>query len=224
MEPEPEGVATWNPSTPWPVSCPGLWSLTNKYSGIPPYVICVPPSGREMVPSLLALTPLPAVAELTPAGRSKGGHVVAHDAVHMIVPPLSDANSYSVNPLESTRTVPAPGTDFVPMMTELARALGELPPPELGAAFLAQADNAISVAAEAIQTRRAVLVDDFTFFSLGQGALEPGRRSSSRISQLGIRSGPRSGSFRHRIELALATHRSRRLWRLGGGGKVGGDV
>jgi protein-S-isoprenylcysteine O-methyltransferase Ste14 len=23
VEPEPEGVATWNPSTPWPMSCPG---------------------------------------------------------------------------------------------------------------------------------------------------------------------------------------------------------
>jgi hypothetical protein len=147
------------------VSCPGLWSLTNKYSGIPPYVTCVPPSGREIVPSSLALTPFPAVAELTPAGKSKGGHVVAHESVHMIVPPLSDANSYSVNPLESTSTVPAPGTDFVPMMTEPVCAPVELPPSELGAAFLAQADNAISATAEAIQTRRAVPVDDFIFCS-----------------------------------------------------------
>jgi hypothetical protein len=174
------------------VSCPGSWSLTNKYSGIPPYVTCVPPSGREIVPSLLALTPLPAVAELTPAGRSTGGHVVAHDSVHMIVPPLSDANAYSVNPLESTSTVPRPGIDFVPMMTEPACVVVELPPPELGAAFLAQADNAISVAAEATQTRRDVLVDAFTFDLLQVGAHEPARRSSSR---LGIRSGPRSGSF-----------------------------
>ena len=174
-------MATWNPSTPWPVSCPGAWSLTNKYSGIPPYVTCVPPSGREIVPSLLALTPLPAVAELTPAGRSTGGHVVAHESVHMIVPPLSDANAYSVNPLESTSTVPTPGIDFVPMMTEPACVVVELPPPELGAAFLAQADNAISVAAEAIQTRRDVLVDTSPSISSGQGALEPGRRSSSRI-------------------------------------------
>jgi hypothetical protein len=158
-------VAVWNPSTPWPVACPGSWSLTNKYSGIPAYVTCVPPSGREIVPSSLALTPFPAVAELTPAGKSKGGHVVAHESVHMIVPPLSDANSYSVNPLESTSTVPAPGTDFVPMMTEPACALVELPPSELGAAFLAQADNAISATAEAIQTRRAVPVDDFIFCS-----------------------------------------------------------
>jgi hypothetical protein len=163
------------------VSCPGSWSLTNKYSGIPPYVTCVPPSGREIVPSLLALTPLPAVAELTPAGRSTGGHVVAHESVHMIVPPLSDANAYSVNPLESTSTVPTPGIDFVPMMTEPACVVVELPSPELGAAFLAQADNAISVAAEAIQTRRDVLVDDFIFDLLGAGALEPGRRSSSRL-------------------------------------------
>jgi len=169
VEPEPEGVATWNPSTPWPVSCPGLWSLTNKYSGIPPYVTCVPPSGREMVPSLLALTPLPAVAELTPAGSSRGGHSVAQEEVHMIVPPLSDANSYSVNPFESTSTVPAPGTDFVPMRTEPGCALGELPPLELGAAFLAQADNAISVATEAIQIGRVVLVDDFTFVLLKAG-------------------------------------------------------
>jgi hypothetical protein len=95
----------------------------------------------------------------------------------MIVPPLSDANSYSVNPLESTSTVPAPGTDFVPTMTDLACALVEPPPPELGAAFLAQADNAISVAAEATQTRRAVLVDVFTLVLLRAGALEPGRRS-----------------------------------------------
>ena len=188
-------MATWNPSTPCPVACPGPWSLTNKYSGSPPYVTCEPPSGRDIVPSLLALTPLPAVAELTPAGRSKGGHVVAHEAVHMIVPPLSDANSYSVNPFESTSTVPAPGTDFVPMTTEPACALVELPPPELGAAFLAQADNAISVTAEAIQTRRAVLVDDFTF------VLPSGQRLSSpadalpRLLALAIRSGPSSGSF-----------------------------
>lgn len=199
VEPEPEGVATWNPSTPWPVSCPGLWSLTNKYSGIPPYVTCVPPSGREMVPSWLVLTPLPAVAELTPAGRSKGGHVVAHEPVHMIVPPLSDPNSYSVNPSESTSTVPAPGTDFVPIMTEPVCALGELPPLELGAAFLAQADKAISVAAEAIQTERAVLVEDFTFVLLGAGALEPSRRSFLGVFAMAIRSGTRSGSFRHRI-------------------------
>jgi hypothetical protein len=85
-------VTTWNPATPWPVACPGSWSLTNKYNGIPPYVTCVPPSGREIVPSSLALTPLPAVAELTLAGRSKGGHDVAHEPVHVIVPPLSDAN------------------------------------------------------------------------------------------------------------------------------------
>jgi hypothetical protein len=126
-----------------------------------------------MVPSSLALTPLSAVAELTPAGRSKGGHSVAHEAVHMIVPLLSDANSYSVNPLESTSTMPAPGTDFVPMMTEPACVVVELPPPELGAAFLAQADNAISVAAEAIQTRRAVFVDDFIFVPSGKGLSGP---------------------------------------------------
>jgi hypothetical protein len=163
------------------VSCPGAWSLTNEYNGIPPYVTCVPPSGREIVPSLLALTPLPAVAELTPAGRSTGGHVVAHESVHMIVPPLSDANAYSVDPLESTSTVPTPGIDFVPIMTDPACVVVELPPPELGAAFSAQADNAISAAAEAIQTRRDVLVDTFTFDLLRAGALEPGRRSSSRI-------------------------------------------
>jgi hypothetical protein len=176
-----------------------------------------------MVPSLLALTPLPAVAELTPAGRSKGGHVVAHEAVHMIVPPLSDANAYSVNPLESTSTVPTPGIDFVPMITDPACVVVELPPPELGAAFLAQADNAISVAAEAIQTRRAVLVDDFTFALLGAGALEPGRRSSWRIrncnsvgSQVWFipasnRAGPRHASVKRAAE-------------LGGGRKVGGDA
>jgi hypothetical protein len=163
------------------VSCPGAWSLTNKYSGIPPYVTCVPPSGREIVPSLLALTPLPAVAELTPAGRSTGGHVVAHESVHMIVPPLSDANAYSVDPLESTSTVPTPGIDFVPIMTDPACVVVELPPPELGAAFLAQADNAISVAADTIQTRWPLLVDTFTFVLLGAGALEPGRRTSSRL-------------------------------------------
>jgi hypothetical protein len=191
-------VAVWNPSTPWPVACPGSWSLTNKYSGIPAYVTCVPPSGREIVPSSLALTPFAAVAELTPTGRSKGGHVVAHEPVHTIVPPLSDANSYSVNPFESTSTVPAPGTDFVPMMTEPACALVELPPSELGAAFLAQADNTISATAEAIQTRLAVLVDDFIFVLLRAGALEPGRRSSLACSRLGIRSGPMSGSFQHR--------------------------
>ena len=150
----------------------------DKYNGIPPYVTCVPPSGREIVPSLLALTPLPAVAELTPAGRSTGGHVVAHESVHMIVPPLSDANAYSVNPLESTSTVPTPGIDFVPMMTEPACVVVELPPPELGAAFLAQADNAISVATDAIQTGRLVLVDDFTFVLLRAGGLESGRPSS----------------------------------------------
>jgi hypothetical protein len=156
------------------VSCPGAWSLTNKYNGIPPYVTCVPPSGREIVPSLLELTPLPAVAELTPGGRSTGGHVVAHESVHMIVPPLSDANAYSVDRLESTSTVPTPGIDFVPIMTDPACVVVELPPPELGAAFLAQADKAISAAAEAIQTRRAVLVDDFAIRSpQGRGLSSP---------------------------------------------------
>ena len=38
------------------------------------------------------------------------------------------------------------------MTTEPGCALEELPPPELGAAFLAQADNAISVATDTIQT------------------------------------------------------------------------
>jgi hypothetical protein len=144
---------------------------------------------------LLALTPLPAVAELTPAGRSKGGHVVAHESVHMIVPPLSDANRYSVNPFESTSTVPAPGTDFVPMTTGPACALIELPPPELGAAFLAQADNAISVAAQAIQTWRDVLVDTFTFALLGAGGSRARPTLLLAYSRLGIRSGPGCGSF-----------------------------
>jgi hypothetical protein len=99
----------------------------------------------------------------------------------MIVPPLSDANTYSVDPLESTSTVPTPGIDFVPIMTEPACVAVELPPPELGAAFLAQADKAISAAADAIQTWRDVLVDDFTFDLLRAGALEPGRRSFSRL-------------------------------------------
>jgi hypothetical protein len=106
------------------------------------------------------------------------------------------------------------------MMTELACALGELPPPELGAAFLAQADNAISVAAEAIQTRRAVLVDDFTFFSLGQGLSSPADALPG-VFATAIRSGPRSGSFRHRIEPALATHRSRGLRSLGADARWG---
>jgi hypothetical protein len=154
----------------------------------------MPPSGREIVPSSLALTPLPAVAELTPAGRSTGGHVVAHESVHMIVPPLSDANAYSVNPLESTSTVPTPGIDFVPMMTEPACVVVELPPPELGApelgaAFLAQADNAISVAAEAIQTRRDVLVDTFTFVSSGQGLVSPAD-APPRVFTTGNTAGP----------------------------------
>jgi hypothetical protein len=183
-------VATWNPSTPWPVSCPGAWSLTNKYNGIPPYVTCVPPSGREIVPSLLALTPLPAVAELTPAGRRTGGHVVAHESVHMIVPPLSDANAYSVDPLESTSTVPAPGIDFVPMMTDPACVVVELPPPELGAAFLAQADNAISAAAEAIQTRRDVLVDTFTFDLLRAGGSRSPADAPPRVFATGNTVGP----------------------------------
>jgi hypothetical protein len=177
------------------VSCPGAWSLTNEYNGIPPYVTCVPPSGREIVPSLLELTPLPAVAELTPAGRSTGGHVVAHESVHMIVPPLSDANAYSVDPLESTSTVPTPGIDFVPIVTDPACVVVELPPPELGAAFLPQADKAISATAEAIQTRRDVLVDDFTFDLLRAGGSRARPTLLLAYSRLGIRSGPRSGSF-----------------------------
>src|SRR4029450_4954649 len=140
---------------------------------IPPYVTCVPPSGREIVPSLLALTPLPAVAERARARRRRGAPVVAHEWVHMSVPPLSDANAYSVDPLESTSTVPTPGIDFVPIMTDPACVVVELPPPELGAAFLPQADNAINVAAEAIQTRRDVLVDDFTFDLLQAGLSSP---------------------------------------------------
>jgi hypothetical protein len=149
----------------------------------------MPPSGREIVPSLLALTPLPAVAELTPAGRSTGGQVVAHESVHMIVPSLSDANAYNVNPLESTSTVPTPGIDFVPMMTEPACVVVVLPPPELGAAFLAQADNAIIVAAEAIQTRRDVLVDTFTFVLLrGRGLSSPA--DTPRVFATGNTAGP----------------------------------
>ncbi|HEY3212257.1 MAG TPA: hypothetical protein VGL16_03500, partial [Actinomycetota bacterium] len=124
-----------------------------------------------------------------------GGHVVAHESVHMIVPPLSDANAYSVNPLESTSTVPTPGIDFVPMMNEPACVVMELPPPELGAAFLPQADNAISVAAEAIQTWRDVLVDDFTFDLLRAGGSRARPTLLLAYSRLGIRSGPRSGSI-----------------------------
>jgi hypothetical protein len=67
------------------------------------------------------------------------------------------------------------------MTTDPGCALEELPPPELGAAFLAQADNAISVATDAIQTGRVVLVDDFTFVLLRAGGLESGRPSSRRI-------------------------------------------
>ena len=120
---------------------------------------------------------------------------MAHESVHMIVPPLSDANAYSVDPLESTSTVPTPGIDFVEIMTDPACVVVELPSPELGAAFLAQADNAISVAAAAIQTRRDVLVDDFTFDLLRAGGSRARPTLFLVCARLGIRPGPRSGSL-----------------------------
>jgi hypothetical protein len=114
-----------------------------------------------IVPSLLALIPLPGVADITPAGSRSGGHVLAHEPVHMIFPPASDARSYRVNPVASTRAVPTPGTDLVPIVTEPPWAVGPLLPPELGAVPFAHADNTTRVAADTIQTSRTLPLDVF---------------------------------------------------------------
>jgi hypothetical protein len=118
-----------------------------------------------IVPSLLALIPLPGVADITPAGSRRGGHVLAHEPVHMIFPPASDARSYRVNPVASTRAVPTPGTDLVPIVTEPPSAVGPLLPPELRVLLFAHADNTTRVAADTIQTSRALPLDVFAIRS-----------------------------------------------------------
>jgi hypothetical protein len=85
------------------------------------------------------------------------------------------------------------------MMTEPECVLVELPPPELGAAFLAQADNAISVAAEAIQTRRAVLVDDFTYGLLRTGGSRAPADALPGFSRLEYGRVPGPVQFKDRI-------------------------
>jgi hypothetical protein len=121
---------------------------------------------------LLALIPLPGVADITPAGSRSGGHVLAHEPVHMIFPPASDARSYRVNPVASTRAVPTPGTDLVPIVTEPPWAVGPLLPPELGAVPFAHADNTTRVAADTIQTSRTLPLDVFAIIPpCGIGAL-----------------------------------------------------
>jgi len=110
---------------------------------------------------LPALTPLPAVADIVPAGSSRGGQVLAHDPVHVIVPPDSDARSYRVNPFPSTSTVPTPGTELVPIVTDPAWAPEPLLPPELAGAVFPQAART-SAAAETIQSSRILPRDVFT--------------------------------------------------------------
>jgi hypothetical protein len=123
-----------------------------------------------MVPSLLALMPLSGVADITPAGSSSGGQLVAHEPVHMIVPPASDARSYKVNPFASTRTVPTLGTELVPIVTDPPWADVPLLGPELGVVLFAHADMTRATA-ETVQISRTLPLDIFAIVPPSSRAL-----------------------------------------------------
>ena len=61
------------------------------------------PSERVIVPSLEAVSPVPAVG--VPLARS-GGHAVAHAPVHALMVPESALNRYRARPVELTRIDP----------------------------------------------------------------------------------------------------------------------
>jgi hypothetical protein len=65
----------------------------------------VVPSGRALVPSIAALTPLPGVGF---DDVVNGRHVLAQAPKQVLFSPLSFSNMYSVCPVESTRIVPSP--------------------------------------------------------------------------------------------------------------------
>jgi len=119
-----------------------------------------------IVPSLLAVTPLPAVAEVTPAGSNSGGHALAHEPVHMIFPDVSVLSSYSVKPLASTRAVPTPGSAAVEIVVDPIPEGEPLPPPALEAVLFAHADRSISAPTKQVPPDRTLRLNIITIISL----------------------------------------------------------
>src|SRR5579871_7071217 len=80
------------PATACPLTCPGLLSPANVYSGQPAYVNCVVPSARVIVPNA-PLTPGTAIGAVIPEGTSSGGQYFAHPPVHaLLLPAVSFVN------------------------------------------------------------------------------------------------------------------------------------
>jgi hypothetical protein len=112
------------------------------------------------------MTPLPAVADIAPAGSSSGGHAVAHEPVHLIVPEVSVWRAYSVNPLESTRTVPTPGSDAVEIVADADPAFEPLPGVALDAVLFAHAERSISATMKKVPTDQTLRLNIVTIISL----------------------------------------------------------
>jgi hypothetical protein len=71
--------------TALPRTCPAAVSSKNRYSALPPYVTWRAPPARLTVPSFAALTPLPAVAFVTPLGSKTAGQIFKHWAVQAVL-------------------------------------------------------------------------------------------------------------------------------------------
>ena len=103
------------------------------------------PPERVIVPSLEAVSPLPAVG--LPVVRS-GGHAAAHAPVHALLEPTSALNRYRVRPMELTRIDPrllfaTPMVAEAPLEAFAVAAVAAPPPPQ---AATARATSGITTA------------------------------------------------------------------------------
>src|ERR1700681_2322471 len=78
-----------NAVTSCPFTSPGALSWTKRYSGLPPYVTCMVPSARVIVPARLAVSPAPATG--VPRVVT-GGHAVAQAPEQFETPLVSFLN------------------------------------------------------------------------------------------------------------------------------------
>jgi hypothetical protein len=132
-----------------------------------------------IVPSLLAVTPFPAVAEFTPAGSNSGGHAVAQDPVHLIFPEVSVWRTYRVNPLESTSTVPTSGSDAVEIVVDPVPAGEPSPPAAVEAVLFAHAERNVSARMKQLPTDQTPRLSIVVIISL-EGARRRGPNEANR--------------------------------------------
>ncbi len=96
--PEADTVASWNPATPCPLTCPGL-SFTKVYRGIWLYATCFDPSGRVISLSVPG-TPGGSVREPVAVNA---GQFASRVPVTVLVPGESPLKVYRGSPLGVAR-------------------------------------------------------------------------------------------------------------------------